>query len=192
MKSRRHVWLGVSGFVAVGVATSHTAAAPRFSEWSTPVHLVALSSTAGDIGPAISKDGRSLYFSSNRPDSIGDQDIYVSQRASADDAWAPPVNIGAPVNSTSAESVPAFSRDGHWMFFNSDRPGSLPGMGGMSNLDIWASWRADPHDDFAWRRGQLPLLRCCQLLRERDRPATSLLRQRAACRTRERQPRSPA
>lgn len=48
------------------------------------------------------------------------------------------------MNTTFAETVPSFSRDGHWMFFNNDRPGSLGGS------DVWAAWRAHTHDDFGW------------------------------------------
>jgi len=41
--------------------------------------------------------------------------------------------------------VPNFSRDGHWMFFNSNR------TGGVGGNDIWMSFRANPNDDFAWQ-----------------------------------------
>ena len=37
------------------------------------------------------------------------------------------------------------SRDGHWLFVHSNRPGSfVPGS------DIWVSCREHVHDDFAW------------------------------------------
>ena len=42
------------------------------------------------------------------------------------------------------EFSPAFSRDGHWLFFHSDRPG------GFGGLDIWISYRENIHDDFGW------------------------------------------
>src|SRR5205085_3696584 len=41
-------------------------------------------------------------------------------------------------------NVVSFSRDGHWMFFNSDR------VGGYGDVDIWASYRKHVHDDFGW------------------------------------------
>ena len=47
-----------------------------------------------DRGPAISKDELSLYFASNRLDSFGGEDIYVSQRETRDDEWGPAVNLG--------------------------------------------------------------------------------------------------
>jgi hypothetical protein len=55
------------------------------------------------------------------------------------------VNLGPTINSSLAETVPSFSRDGHWMFFASTRPG---GHGGN---DVWASWREHTHDDFNWQ-----------------------------------------
>jgi hypothetical protein len=55
------------------------------------------------------------------------------------------VNLGPTINTAAAESIPAFSRDGHWMFFTSDR------AGGFGNGDIWGSWRPQTHDDFGWQ-----------------------------------------
>lgn len=119
--------------------------APSSAIWSAPVNLgSAINSAANDQQPAISPDGLSLYFASARA-GIGGFDIYVSQRASVYDPWGSPVNLGATVNTTSDEGNPAFSRDGHLMFFQSRRPGGLGG------IDIWLSQRNNPHDDFDWQ-----------------------------------------
>lgn len=121
------------------------AAAPDFSDWSAPENLgSAINSPYQDFGPALSKDGLSLYFTSDRPGGFGFMDLWVSQRPSRDDAWGTPMNLGGVINTAASENVPALSRDGHWLFFNSTRPGGLGGQ------DIWASWRANPQDDFAW------------------------------------------
>src|SRR5437773_12165093 len=57
-------------------------AAQGFSEWSPPVNLGPTVNTGFiDAGPALSKDGLSLYFNSNRPGGYGGNDIWVSQRA---------------------------------------------------------------------------------------------------------------
>ena len=56
-----------------------------------------------------------------------------------------PVNLGPTINTTANEMVPAFSRDGHLMFFASNRPG------GFGGVDIWVSRREHTHDDFAWQ-----------------------------------------
>ena len=46
---------------------------------------------------SVSRDGRKLYFTSNRKGGFGDQDIYVSDRTS-DDHWGPAVNLGGVIN----------------------------------------------------------------------------------------------
>ena len=121
-------------------------AGPRFSDWSEPVNLgCVVNSSAEDRGPALSKNGLSLYFSSTRPGGFGTSDLWVSQRASEDDPWGPPVNLGAVINTSSAETGPFLSRDGHYLFFQSNRPG------GFGLQDIWVSYREDVHDDFAWQ-----------------------------------------
>ena len=104
-----------------------------------------LNSAFNDRGPALSKGGLSLYFSSNRPGGFGGGDIWVSQRTSEDDPWGPPVNLGVIVNSSAGEDGPFLSRDGHYLFFQSGRPG------GFGLQDIWVSYREDIHDDFAWQ-----------------------------------------
>ena len=122
------------------------ASAQQYSDWSPPVNLgPVVNSEFKDQHPAISADGLSLYISSDRPGGFGDFDIYVSQRASLDDDWGPPQNLGPIINTESNDSVPTFSADGHRMYFCSSRPG---GFGGD---DIWVSFREDTTDDFAWQ-----------------------------------------
>jgi hypothetical protein len=131
--------------LSASMVAGQVAAAPEYSGWSTPVNLgPVVNSPSADFGPAVSKDGLSLYFTSTRPGGFGGFDIWVSQRASVDDSWGLPINLGPTINTGSNESVPAFSRDGHLLFFNSDRPG------GSGDSDLWVAWRADPHDDFGW------------------------------------------
>ena len=125
---------------------SNPAAAPDYSEWSAPVNLGALvNSAAADAGVAVSKKGTSLYFNSNRLGGVGGNDIWVSQRDSPDDPWGLPVNLGAVVNAPGLDASPALSRDEHWLFFQSIRPGGLGG------IDVWASYREHVHDDFGWQ-----------------------------------------
>jgi hypothetical protein len=138
--------------LAVGVSLAPSRVQQHSSGWTEPVNLGSVfNSSVHDQAPAISKNGLSLYFHSNRPGglglpgTLGENDIWVSQRTSTDDPWGAPVNLGSPVNSSRVESRPELSRDGHWLFFSSNRlGGNLPG------LDLWASYRAHVHDDFAW------------------------------------------
>jgi len=129
--------------VAHGATMSVTGA--EWSEWSAPVNLgPTVNSPFADNVPDVSRDGLSLYFSSNRPGGSGAGDLWVSRRASVDDPWGVPVNLGPTVNSSAVDLGPNVSPDGHYLFFTSNRPGSL----GLN--DIWVSRRADVHDDFAW------------------------------------------
>lgn len=145
---RPHLFLKlfVGGMLALITMQAPSAHARGYSDWSAAANLgPVINSTLSDQQPAISKDGRSLYFASNRSGGLGGFDIYVSQRASAHAPWGSPVNLGPTLNTTSSEGNPAFSRDGHLMFFQSDRPGGLGG------IDIWASRRVNKHDDFGWQ-----------------------------------------
>lgn len=132
-------------FLILPSALARPDAAPRYSEWTEPVNLgPVVNSPYIDAGPAISRDGLSLFFNSTRPGGFGKQDIWVTQRASVDAPWGAPTNIGAAVNSADFEAVPALSRDEHWLFFNSNRPGSV------GSNDLWASYRRHTNDDFGW------------------------------------------
>ncbi|HSL22684.1 MAG TPA: hypothetical protein VK886_14215 [Vicinamibacterales bacterium] len=128
------------------IATPTSTADPRYSEWETPLNLGdVVNSAFQEIGPAISGDGLSLYFGSDRPDGFGNFDLWVSQRPTVNDPWGAPINLGGIVNTTAIDNVPALSRDGHWLFFNSDR------LGGLGGIDIWVAWRSHTHDDLAWQ-----------------------------------------
>ena len=145
---RRHPMLLMVGAAVLwfAVATGLSSAAPIFTAWSAPVWLgPVVNSASTEQGPALSADGLSLYFYSGRAGGVGSDDIWVSQRASVNDSWGAPANLGPTINSTSRDFVPAFSPDGHWMFFASDRPG------GFGLADIYESYRADVHDDFGWQ-----------------------------------------
>jgi hypothetical protein len=145
--------LAVIAIMSILVITpASMTAQPAFSDWGPAQLVPGINSTANDAGPALSKNGLSLYFDSNRGGGLGGSDIWVSQRKSTDEPWGPPINVG-PVNSTATDAAPNLSRDGHWLFFMSMRPGSLL-TNGVPGFDIWVSYRDHVHDDFDW---QLPV-----------------------------------
>jgi Tol biopolymer transport system component len=117
---------------------------PQFTEWSAAVNLgPVVNSPSYDACPTISKSGTSLYFRSNRPGGKGGFDIWVAQRDSLEDSWEAPVNLGDSINAPSNEYCSAFSPDGHWMVFVSDRPG-------CGSQDLWLTHRKDKRNDFGW------------------------------------------
>ena len=137
------------GVVGPGAATRIAADAveqPLYSDWSAPVNLgPVVNSSSNDQHPSISKDGLSLYFVSNRPGGFGGNDIWVTQRATVDDPWGPPHNLGPAINTSSSDFAPDLTIDGHHLYMNSDRPG---GCGGS---DLYVARRQDKDDDFGWR-----------------------------------------
>lgn len=89
--------------------------------------------------PALSKDGKTLFFASNMPGSMGQavkpntlpqSDIW-KVAINPDGTFGTPVNLGAPVNTEARETFPFVS--GEEFYFASD---GHPGLGG---LDIFVS-----------------------------------------------------
>jgi hypothetical protein len=98
-----------------------------------PGTLVAELSTAGnDIQPNVRKNGLEVVLSSQNAQ--GNQDIYAATRASTDDPWSAPVNLGPAINTAANETRPSFSWDGRTLLF-----GRAPGPEGMA--DIYVSTR---------------------------------------------------
>jgi hypothetical protein len=63
----------------------------------------------------------SIYFSANRPDGLGNGDIYRADHV--DGKWLEPVNLGAPVNSAEEEATPFIAADGSYLLIQ--RAGDL-------------------------------------------------------------------
>ena len=117
----------------------------KFTEWSTPVNLgPVINSTAKDLAASLSRDGRSLYFTSTRSEGFGGEDIWVSRRNSKNDDWGAPVNLGPTINSFALERLRYLSPNGHLLLFQSNRGG------GFGESDLWVSRRNGVDDDFGW------------------------------------------
>lgn len=118
----------------------------RFSDWSTPTNVGApVNSAAAEQGPAISKDGLSLYFvCGDCPGGHGGVDIWVSERSSVDQPWGQPRNLGPSINTPFNDGSPALSTDGHRLFFDSNRPG------GFGGFDLYIARRTDKRDNLGW------------------------------------------
>ena len=74
--------------------------------------------------PSLTRDGKRLYFASDKPDGMGGMDIWYSDWKNG--YWEDPVNLGPTVNSEENETYPFISETGE-LFFASDRPGGLGG-----------------------------------------------------------------
>jgi hypothetical protein len=76
--------------------------------------------------PALSPDGRELFFASDRPGGYGGVDLYVSRR-NASGRWGNPVNLGPAVNTPCDELTPFISSDGRWLYFSSSGHATVGG-----------------------------------------------------------------
>ena len=83
---------------------------------------------------SLSKDGKSLYFTSNRINGYGGLDIYISQRL-PNDNWGPAVNLGPTINSKYNEETPFITEDDNKLFFSSY------GHYNMGGYDVFVSER---------------------------------------------------
>ncbi|MBI9055739.1 MAG: PD40 domain-containing protein [Bacteroidales bacterium] len=74
----------------------------------------------------VSKDGNTLYFTSNREGGLGGLDIYKSQKGPKGD-WGEPENLGSNVNTAFNEETPFITPDGRFLFFSSQGHSSIGG-----------------------------------------------------------------
>lgn len=127
---------------AAGVCASAVAAPSQFGGWTQATRVEAEPGTdpsfngpALDGCPFISRGGTTLYMASNRPGGLGRIDIWVARRASPDDPWGAPENVGAPINSAANDFCPTIDRDDHAFYFVSNR------AGGCGGADLYVSRR---------------------------------------------------
>jgi OOP family OmpA-OmpF porin len=73
-----------------------------------------------EMSPFIAADGVTLYFSSDRPGGLGENDIWMSKRL--DDSWtkwSDPVNLGAPINTAGSEAFFTLDAGGEYAYLTS-------------------------------------------------------------------------
>ncbi len=101
------------------------------SDWAEPqVEFETLGDSITNAHPAISPDGLTLYFVSDMPGGLGENDLWKVTRDSPQGPWGEPRNLGEGINTPGNEVYPYVHPDGT-LYFSSD---SRVGMGG---LDIY-------------------------------------------------------
>ncbi len=101
------------------------------NQWAVPAVLAFVQDGINYGHPALSADGKTLYFSSNSKDGWGGYDIWTSERTP--NGWDEPKLMGRSVNTIGNEKFPTL--DGDTLYFSSD---FHTGMGG---LDIFKTWK---------------------------------------------------
>jgi hypothetical protein len=110
-------------------------------DWGPPENLGPdVNSPQDEESASISADGLTLYFNSNSPGGYGSYDIWMTTRATRNDPWGPPVNMGPNINSYSGDDGPVISTDGLELYFSSWR------AGGYGNLDFYVARRTTQND----------------------------------------------
>ncbi|MBN1363003.1 MAG: PD40 domain-containing protein [Sedimentisphaerales bacterium] len=106
--------------------------------WGAPANLGPMVNTSEPEGcPAISDDGREVYFWSGRAGGYGDADIWVARRPTAQDDWGAPENLGSAINGSTTELCCDITADNRCLVFVSTRSGGYGGTYG----DIWITTR---------------------------------------------------
>ena len=100
-------------------------------EWDKITELPFNSDSYSVAHPAISPDGKTLYFASDMPGAIGQSDLF-KVKINEDGSFGTPVNLGREINTEGKETFP-FVTDEDELYFASD---GHPGLGG---LDIFVS-----------------------------------------------------
>ncbi len=98
------------------------------STWSDPKSLGnVINSEFDEDSPFLSKDGKTLYFSSNGSNSMGGFDVFKSE-LSTDDSWGEPKNLGYPFNSSANDFNFYFDEERRVGLLSSQRAGGFGGM----------------------------------------------------------------
>ncbi|WP_207426305.1 OmpA family protein [Pedobacter sp. SYSU D00535] len=110
-------------------------------DWSAPFNLGSpINGRGWESQPAISANGSTLYFVSNRPGGLGGYDIWKTELQS-DGGWSAPENLGPSINTAYDENFPFIHPDNETLYFSSN---GWPGMGDkdlfVSRKDASGNW----------------------------------------------------
>ncbi|MRX67635.1 WD40-like Beta Propeller Repeat [Flavobacterium resistens] len=127
-------------------------------QWTNIAPLSFTSDNYSTAHPALSPDGKTLYFASDMPGTVGQSDIYKVS-INADGSYGTPENLGKTINTEGKETFP-YVTDDNEIYFASD---GHPGLGGLdvfvgdidsdgtiSNIQNLGADINSPKDDFAY------------------------------------------
>jgi hypothetical protein len=132
--------LMLSGLNAPPAHADFTFGEPEVVDWAIPIFD---SSRHWDGWQCFSYDGLEMYITSAvLPGGYGGFDLWVLKRASVEDEWGPPQNLGPEINSPVEDSLASISADGLTLYFCSQR------TGGHGDMDMYMTTR--PTKDDPW------------------------------------------
>lgn len=106
--------------------------AEKNGRWSQPMNLQSpINTKYWESQPSLSSDGRTLFFTSDRPGGYGGTDIWKSEFG--ENGWQAPINLGPTINTSRDEQFPFIHADNTTLYFSSE------GHPGMGKSDIYVS-----------------------------------------------------
>jgi len=97
--------------------------------------------------PQIAPDGKTLYFSSQGHDGMGDYDLFQSTWNEEENTWSTPKNLGYPVNSAGDDRCISFTQDNRVAYISAARDG------GYGDLDLYRVKFNDSEDKYTVLQG---------------------------------------
>ncbi|MBI1341878.1 MAG: OmpA family protein [Terrimonas sp.] len=94
--------------------------------WTEPKTLGKNISTSkyNEMTPYLAADGVTLYFSSDRPGGLGDNDIWKTKRLDKSwQKWSEPVNLGSPINTPGFDAFFTLDAGGEFAYMTSNTDG---------------------------------------------------------------------
>ena len=111
--------LSIESYTTFGLEDLYVSFRQGDGQWSEPQNLGPVINTPmQEMSAFLAADGRTLYFSSNRPGGMGSMDIWVSTRL--DDSWknwSKPQNLGSQVNGVGADLYYYEPTAGNWAYY---------------------------------------------------------------------------
>lgn len=103
-----------------------------FFDWENVQELPFNSPDFSCMHPALSPDGKKIFFASNKPGGYGGTDLYFAEKIGT--SWSPAINLGPEINTPGNEAYP-FYHDSGVLFFASNQHDSEGGLD-IFSIDI--------------------------------------------------------
>jgi outer membrane protein OmpA-like peptidoglycan-associated protein len=96
------------------------------NHWESFNELSEINSSYWEGSATITPDEKYIYFSSDRPGTLGDKDLWRATKQ-PDGSYGSIINLGVKINTSLAEDAPFVSNDGKYLYFSSQGHNSIGG-----------------------------------------------------------------
>lgn len=126
--------------------------------WTNIAELPFNSDNYSTAHPALSPDGKTLYFASDMPGSVGQSDLYKAS-INPNGGFGTPENLGNAINTEGKETYPHVTSENEIYFASDGHPGlggldvfaaNIDSGGKISNIQNVGADVNSPQDDFAY------------------------------------------